>query len=95
MILVQLDSWPVKGCKKIQKLKAEVSDDVCVVNACKCIHVLKSLAHGSVILLFWGHDQYHVCRSSAAKGFYASGNWVGKGAPLLMASKAKNALGVE
>ncbi|CAK9090210.1 Modification methylase NlaIV (M.NlaIV) (Cytosine-specific methyltransferase NlaIV), partial [Durusdinium trenchii] len=38
----QLKGLPNPKCVKMQILQAEVTSDVCVVNACKCIHVLKT-----------------------------------------------------
>ncbi|CAK9088328.1 unnamed protein product [Durusdinium trenchii] len=42
MCLEQLKGLPNPKCVKMQILQAEVTSDVCVVNACKCIHVLKT-----------------------------------------------------
>ena len=43
-VVEHLQSWPNQRCPKMQALQAEVTSHICVVNACKCIHVLKTLS---------------------------------------------------
>ena len=52
-VIQHLQSWPNQRCPKMQDLQADLTSHICVVNACKCIHVLKILgpmANGMVAL---------------------------------------------